>query len=441
MGALTKTVRSIVPQAKAAVVEMVPTWQQGNPQVAQASYEVFAREGYTKNGIVFACIDEIATSAADPKLVGVRRNGEDEELIRDHDLVRLIDRPNPFMSQFDLWSNVMMHLSVAGNAYVLKERSAAGKVVELWLLRPDWVRVIPDRKRFVGGYQYVVPGLDPQFIPPEDVIHIKNRHPLDQFYGMPPLLPIASWVDIDSWMGNFVKAFFQNAGVPAGILTTNRRLGEDEKRELREKWRADFSGPGGWNKIAVFDGQGGTGGAETSYTPMGLPLGGRGLVVPELEEIASTRIVMAFRVPAEIIGVRLTMMHRGLSKGAMQDALNGFWLQTLTPIYKRLADAMAMGLLPEFGGLDGLRFDLSQVAALQEDQDALHTRIRADFGASLMSFEESRARLSLPPDATPTDIFAVNFNITPTLGSELAVPKAAPTVPNEPPAKRRKVAV
>ncbi len=401
MGLITKTARTLLPALKESASVMIPTWQSQTPQSPGFNYETLAKDGYSKNDLVFACVEEIATSAAEPRLVGVVRDGEEEEIVRDHDLVRLLDRPNPWLSQFDFWATIQMHLCLAGNAFIVKERSAAGKVVELWPLRPDWVKVVPDRKTFISHYEFRPAGGAPQIIEPQDMIHVKNRHPLDQFYGMPPLLPVAGWVDIDSWMRNFVKSFFQNAGVPSGIITTSRNLSQEEKGLLRQQWRSEFSGPGGWNKVAVFDGAKDT----ATFTPMGLPLGGRGLVVPQLEDIAASRIALAFRVPAAILGIRLAMEHRGLTKGAVQDELYMFWVQTLIPIYKRLSDAMTMWLLPDFKGLDALTFDYSKVKALQEDTDAINARWRANMTAAGCSVQEFRRGVCMKEEIDPSDTF------------------------------------
>src|SRR5690606_1528214 len=74
---------------------------------------------------------------------------------------------------------------LSGNIFWEKVRSRAGRVVELWPLRPDKVRIIPDEDDFISGYQYEVGGrLFPLDV--ADVIHFKLPNPTDPFFGLAP---------------------------------------------------------------------------------------------------------------------------------------------------------------------------------------------------------------------------------------------------------------
>ena len=64
-------------------------------------------------------------------------------------------------------------------------------------------------------------------------------------------------------------------------------------------------------------------------------MGQRGLVVPELDEINEARLAMPFGVPLSIIGARLGMASS--SYGNRKSDREGFWDETLSPLYKELA--------------------------------------------------------------------------------------------------------
>src|SRR5262249_35680355 len=152
-----------------------------------------------------------------------------------------------------------------------------------WLLRPDRVRVIPDRTKFIGGYQYWL-GAEPDILPAEDIIQPRLRNPADDYYGLPPLAVVAGRVDTDHWARSFTRAFFTNDGVPSGLLNVQRAVNKQERDLLRSQWRNELAGPSGWHSIGVVDG------TQATYTPMGLPLGARGIALPELDEILEARI-------------------------------------------------------------------------------------------------------------------------------------------------------
>lgn len=384
MGVITKAVRAIRPTMR-DVASTIPMWQSGTAQLPGVSYETYARDGYQKNEIVFACIEELATSAAEPRIVGKRlrpRLGTEE--VSRHPILDLLNHPNPFLTRFQLWATVIMHLYLSGNAYIEKVRSEAGNVVELWLMRPDRVRVVPDRVRYIGGYEYRI-GAEVFRVDARDVIHFKTRHPLDDFYGMPPLMAASGRVDIDNYMRDFVKSFFMNAGVPAGMLSVKSKMTDDDKAKVRSKFRADFTGARGWHELMIIDN------TEATYTPLTMQLGQRGLVIPELDEIVEARTAMVFGVPLSLIGARLGMASSSYAN--RKSDREAFWDETLAPLYRMLAETLDTFLVPEFEDIDEVLFDLADVHALQEDIDKIHKRVRDNVAGGLITIEEGRAMI------------------------------------------------
>jgi len=389
MGLIAKSVQSVVPMMRNAA-STIPIWQSGTAQLPGVTYEVYAREGYQKDEIVFACIEALATSAAEPRIVGRTRAKGGTLEVPDHKLIRLLNRPNPFLSRFQFWATIIMHLYLAGNAYVEKVRSSADSVVQLWIMRPDRVRVVPDRNRFISHYTYNIGG--EQFpIPVADVIHFKMRNPLDDFYGQPPMLAASGRIDIDNYMRDFVKSFFQNAGVPAGLLSVKQKMTADQKAEIKGRFRSEFGGPRGWHDLLILDQ------AEASYTPMTMALGARGLATPELDEIIEARTAMVFGVPLSLIGARLGMASSSYANRRSDREM--FWDETLAPLYRMLAETLDTFLLPDFPGLDEVVFDLSDVHALQEDVDKIHKRIRDDYLGSIITREEARLSIGRAAEA------------------------------------------
>jgi HK97 family phage portal protein len=398
MGAIARALNSLgglIPERKVNVGATVPNWEVGNPQNPRYwhNYYRFALEGYSRNEIVYACIEELATSAAEPRLCVVRKTAKGPEQIHDHPLLDLLDNPNPFMSRFQLIASLIMYRAIAGNGYLSLTRSAAGKVVQLWPLRPDRVFAIPDRQRYIGGWEYRLD--DMRFrLPAEDIIQTRTRNPLDDFYGLPPLAVCAERVDTDTMLRSFTLAFFRNAAVPAGLLTITKQVAAAERQVIRDRLRGESGGPQNWHQMMILDG------TEAKFTPMGMPLGQSGIVLPELDEISESRIAMAFGVPLELVGARLGMVHG--NRSTTLAARGSFWDETLAPLYQELAADFTRGFYREYEGtsdeFDYVEFDLSTVKALQEDEDAKHKRIRDDLLAGIISVQEARTALGRDPD-------------------------------------------
>jgi len=374
------------------------------PIPPQQPYEIYAREGYSQNELVFACVQCLATSAAEPVVAAYKGNGKQEKQLDQHEVLTLLNRPNKWLSPYQFIAGIVAYRSLAGNVYIEKVRSRAGKVVELWLLRPDRVHILADPDTYISGYRYQIGGhwWD---IPPEDLIHLRSFNPLDDHYGMPPLMPVAGRVDIDNWSRAFIAAFFRNGGVPAGLLKVKRPLEEEEREVIRARFRGEYGGPAGWHNLAIIDLEG----ADAEFQAAGLPMGDRGLAMPELNFISEARIAGAFGVPLSLVQTVLGMKSSSYANREADE--DWFWRGTLAPLYREVSDGLTMGLLPDFPGLDRIGFDMSTVRALQEDDDKKHDRLRKDMAAGGITQEEFRKAAGYDDKINPNDTYVVTSSL------------------------------
>jgi len=406
---LKRTLGSFVAKQNAAA--LIQPWQAGRAQLPDQSFETIFREGYAKNEIVFACVEEWATDFAEAELRAYRNTPNGPEVVENHPAVVLWNSPNPWLSGDDLAGGLQMYKRLAGNTYLLKVRSGSGRVVQIWLLRPDRVKVIPDADKYIAGYEYRN-GSATALIPAADIIHLKTRHPLNDWYGMAPLMAASGRTDIDNFMRDIIKGFLRNSGVPAGILRIQGEVSEQEKMLFRSRFRLDFGGENAGNVMVV---KGGKDGVE--YTPLAMSLGARGLVIPELDEIDEARIAMVFRVPPSILNSRIGM--NSSSYGNRKSDREEFTQRQLVPEWQSVASALTQSLLPEFGGADFLAFDFTTVQALQQDMDALSTRVRAEVQCGIRSVEEGRRALSLLAKPSAGETFLIPNNFVPVPSDQL----------------------
>jgi rubrerythrin len=107
--------------------------------------------------------------------------------------------------------------------------------------------------------------------------------------------------------------------------------------------------------------------------------------------MSETRICAAFGVPPIIGALRIGLEHATYSN--YEAALRAFWLETLAPMYLRIADAINRHLTPEFGEDLELYFDLEEIPALQENESERVGRVREDYKGGLRTLNESRRLL------------------------------------------------
>jgi len=439
MGIIANIFSPILPVNRAPPI--FPTQNLPTSSLFNPGSVTFAR-AYTNNEIVFSAIEMLATSAGEPHIVGRKwtRNSpqirnEEQRLkargvaLRDiyasmitngffkampeHPLIKLLDAPNPWMSRGQLWGTVVMDRCLAGNAYLVKARSQGplSAVRELWRLRPDRVRIVPGGD-YIEAYEYGSGQTKVRF-PAKDVIHFKTRNPLDEYYGMPPLMPISGRIDIDDYMKTFLKSFFERGGTgPGSILSIKQKLSQEAKDQIRERFKHQFGGQGGYHELMVLDQ------AESTYQQMGLDRGLRDALPKELDAMQEARIAMVFGIPGSILG--LLIGYESSSYANKRQDWQVFWDLTMTPLLSDLDDVLNLQLVPEFGGIDEVLFDLSDIRALQEDVDKIHDRHRKNVGAGLESWEEGREAIGLDPDVKE-GMFLIPANIVPTEFDDLTV--------------------
>lgn len=411
MGILTQTLQAFTRSSSPPMLTIPGGGLLGGGGNVATNYQSAVRNGYQRNEIIFSAIELLATSAAEPHIIGRRyrdvnakresrrltnyyqatgmplwaikevlnRQQVQEDLDeRQHPLVHLLNNPNPMTSRFQFYSTFIMDRYLAGNAYALKARGGMGNVMELWRLRPDRVRIQTDTRGQLTGYTYTV-GNESVTFPKEDVLHWKTRNPLDDHYGQPPLMALSGRLSIDNFMTDFVGTFFRQGGQPGAILTTKNKLSQEAKDSIRDRLRSRFGNPGGWFETMILDAN------ESTYTPMTQALGQRGLVMPELNDITEARIAMLFGIPPSILNLFV-----GLEKSSYANQRQDWqilWDVTLAPLYSDLDDQLNLSITPEFGNIDEVSFDLSTVKALQEDVDKLHDRARKNVAAGFWPVE------------------------------------------------------
>lgn len=414
---------------------------------------------YGRNEIVYAAIELLASSAGEPHICGRRwrrnspgqrnpraeirsavslmqargvpqpnrrlaLNGYVEEL-PDHPLVEMLNAPNPFLSRGQFYGTAVMDRYLAGNFYAVKARSEQfpnAFPLELWRMRPDRVKIIPG-SRGPEAYEYRAGTVTTRF-DAKDVLHWKTRNPYDDFYGMPPLMPLMGRLDIDWYMQAFLRGFYESGGSgPGSILTVKQRLTQEAKEEVRDRFKRRFGMPAGAFELMILDQ------AESSYQQLGLNRGLRDALPKELDAVSEARIAMVFGIPGSILG--LLIGYESSSYANKKADWQVFWDITMTPLLSDLDDVLNLSLTPEFSGIDEVYFDLDDIKALQEDVDKVQDRERKNFQAGLISLEEARDAIGRDPDIDEGLFFVPsNYEVKPfeELGEE-PDPPPAPVIP------------
>jgi phage portal protein BeeE len=132
-------------------------------------------------GWVYIAVMAIAKEVANINLVLYQRRGKKVEQLEEHEALDVLDRVNGFQTKFDFLEATQAYLELLGESFWFKSRpSEKSPPTELWMLRPDWVKILPPKKEsdFIGGYSYKVPGgakQDDYLV--SEIVHFKYFNP------------------------------------------------------------------------------------------------------------------------------------------------------------------------------------------------------------------------------------------------------------------------
>lgn len=350
--------------------EYLPTWQVGQEQGNPNDVRRYATEGYSKNSLIYSCIKEKATSFASLAPVVQRRDGT---MVRDHRVVKLLTKPNTYQDGRTFAETAKTQFEAAGNCYIeMREQSADAQrrsdfatfpIQELHLIRPDYVTIEPGATRAQDVFRVTVEGRVQRRIPRSRMIHVAEPNLINDFYGLPKIALLTREGDVDLSMSDFELSFYRNAGVPMGLMKLKGNRSEDERKEVKDRFRKAYNGFRHWFDLLVLNAD------VAEYQQLGLPQ--NQMESNETRFHVESRICSVFGVPGVIVGARFALSGGGTTT-TYEDAEHSFWAETMVPDSLRFAGAYTMQLLPLFAttrDVDAeLTYDFTVVRALQEDR-------------------------------------------------------------------------
>lgn len=360
----------------------------GQPVWTERQFEQLAKEGYQRNPIAFACLRRIARSVASIP-VGLY-DGKKE--VEDHDLLDLIRRPNPEMTQADFIAAVVIPYVLGGNAYV--ERVGIMQVRELYPLRPDRMKVITGTRGWPSAYEYEVAGRSKQFPVRSgpldcDVLHLRQYNPLDDYYGQGDIEAAAYAVDIHNETSQWAKGLVQNAARPSGAFVHTpqgndgaQSLGEEQYQRLKEELAETTQGAKNSGKPMLLEG-------GLDWKPMGL--------TPMEMDFINTRrevareIALSFGVPPMVLGIPGDNTYSNY-----QEANAAFFRETVIPLAQLIYARLSQWLAPRMGAdRMELRPDLDEIPALAVERREVWDKVMS--AAGVLRVDEQREALGYGP--------------------------------------------
>lgn len=202
------------------------------------------------------CVKKKAQRIAAIKLFLYKRKNQDEfEEIKVHEIIDVLDRVNNFMTRYDLleWTSTLMDLT--GECFWWKIKSSGNKINSLYpYFNPRFMDVVPSKDNFVKGYVYTVPGTSNKItFDAEDIIHFKEINPSNPYRGLAPIkaaeYAVASDRETQKWNYNF----FKNSAKPFGMLIFPGTLSQEQYDRIKSQWEVGHQGTENAHRVAILE--------------------------------------------------------------------------------------------------------------------------------------------------------------------------------------------
>lgn len=304
------------------------TWINGKFR-KKSTYELL--EEY-KN-LVYACVTAIAQDVAMYEPIFYTKDDQDKIKPINHPFKKVLESPNPTMSQFELFEASQSYIEVAGEVFwyfAIGERTL--KPREVYIMSPDKVEVsIDDITGEVTGYVFQQPNGVKIPLELNEVIHFKTFNPLNPYRGLSTISAGQIYVDTENSTTEFQYNYIKNQASPSGVLTLDGTIKNDAFLKIKQQWQEQHGGSGNAGKTLIIRG------AEAKFTKMGLSLGD--LDMEALKRITEDKVYKIFRIPKAILG---DTDQTGLGRANIEAAEYIFAKRVIDPKQIRLDDGIRL---------------------------------------------------------------------------------------------------
>jgi HK97 family phage portal protein len=349
---------------------------------------------------VLACVRCLSETASTLPLNAYRRLADDgRQRITSGQLVDLLQRPAPAVTQANLVGGVVAALACAGNAFVGKFRDGDGQIAQVGVLPPGAVTV-----QVVGGeplYRYwpAYPQTtgEERVLTMRDVLHV--RLPVTDDLGVLGLSPIrqarealglARALEIEA------AATVANDSTPLGVLSVPTGPAQEDLMEnLRTGFESRHKGPRNRGRIAVLSG-------EINFNALSISPADAQFV--EQRQLSTAEIARLFRIPPWMIGARSGDSHTYSNVEAQSRA---FLVYSLSPYLVAIEQAITNDpdLCSGSVFVEFVRDAILQADTLTRFQAYAIALGNPQTGApGFMSRAEIRQRENLPPENAETQV-------------------------------------
>ena len=399
----------------------------GTDVTYKARYDQLAEEGYQQNAIVYRCVNEIANSASRVEINLFRGDQELDE----HPLLDLLYDPSPMCSQVEFFQALYAYLQISGNSYILGVGGDNQPPTELYNLRPDRIRIKAGKRATPEAYHYMIGGqvvesyeVD-QASGKSKIKHIKLFNPLDDFYGMSPIMSSSIDIDQHNLANKHNVNLLQNGARPSGAVVFKPKdetgaqiqLSETQRSQLVNDINQRFGGTGNAGKPMLLEG-------DFDWKEMGLSP--KDMDFTSLKHMSAKDIALVFGVPSQIIGIPDSQTYSNFAEAKL-----ALYNETIIPLLDRVQSDLNEWLTPQFGDDLELRYNIDSIPAMAEQRRRVFESVTAGVQNGILTRNEAREQLGYETIAGADSLLVPATLMPLNVAGDESQPSADETIPEE----------
>lgn len=333
----------------------------------QSDGQSYSSVNAIRNSDIFTAISIIASDVASSPLQ-ITKDGVPQ---KDNQLTELINgQPNEVMDGWHLKFALAANMLLNGNSFAEVKRNA-NSIQGIELLPNSSVTVTQADN---GELRYSI-GDKKRYVRPENILHFKY-FTQDGLTGLSPLYALNEELDIQKSGNKMLKNFFSRGVNGNGILKVNKSdLDPEAKQNIRETFEKANGANDGDNTLRTII-------LDDSMDYKTLEINTDVLKLANSHDWTSRQIAAAFRIPVERLGVENT------HSNATQSNLI-YVKETLIHYFNCFTSELNRKLDTNF------RFNVDRM--LESDPDTKIKNILEQVQGSLITINEGRSRIGLPP--------------------------------------------
>jgi len=314
---------------------------------------------------VMTCYRILSESIASLPIHLMKRTAKSGKVTKEKDyanpLYNLLNlSPNGEMSRFNWIESMMMNLVSRGNGYTQIIRNGRDKVVALYPLLSDNMRIVRSESGELA-YIYNTAKTGDVWLEKSQVLHVRGLS-LDGISGMSPIMYSANSIGLSMALEEFGSNFFKNGANPGAVYEMPNKLSDDAFERLRTSLKEKYESLKNSGKPMLLE-------EGLQFKQIGVANNESQFL--ESRKFQKSEIASIFRIPPHLVNDLEHATFTNIEQQSLE-----FVTYTLTPWVQRFEQALNIALFAETDNYASFNMDAMIRGDIKSRYDAHGTAIR-----------------------------------------------------------------